>query len=91
MCFSPDGAHIASVSSDKTVKIWNVNKKTCIKTLLGHTDDVCRVVYNKSGSLLASGAQDSTIKLWSTDTFETLKTLLGPQKVVTALVFTDDN
>ena len=55
---------LASASQDSTVKLWDVDSGTCVKTLEGHTDcvrSVCEV-----GGMLASGSQDSTVKLWPT-------------------------
>jgi len=56
------GGMLASGSSDKTVKLWDVGTGTCVKTLAGHryaVYSVCEV-----GGMLASGSDDTTVKLW---------------------------
>ena len=38
--FSPDGSTIASGSTDETIRLWNTNTGTHLRTLIGHTDSV---------------------------------------------------
>ena len=35
--------YLVSCSDDKTLKIWDLNTYEYIKTLNGHTDDVCSI------------------------------------------------
>ena len=44
VAFSPDGNTIVSASKDRTIRLWNVNTRKHLKTLIGHTDSVSRVV-----------------------------------------------
>jgi WD40 repeat protein len=59
-----EGTLLASGSHDKAVKLWNVRSGECVKTLLGHGEDVESVSFSPDGSLLASGSGDKTVKLW---------------------------
>ena len=52
--FSPDGTKVASGSSDKTVKLWDVTSGECLQTLEGHSDRVLSVSFSPDGSKLAS-------------------------------------
>ena len=36
----PDGRRVVSVSSDTTVKVWDVATGECLATLAGHSRDV---------------------------------------------------
>ena len=53
--WSPDGTKIASGSSDKTIKIWNVETGKCVLILEGHTDYVTSVSFNHDGTKIVSG------------------------------------
>jgi WD40 repeat protein len=34
--FSPDGTELATSSVDRTIKLWDINTGTQVRTLLGH-------------------------------------------------------
>ena len=51
-----------------TIKLWNVETKTEIETLKGHSYSVNSVAFNANGTILASGSSDKTIKLWNVET-----------------------
>jgi WD40 repeat protein len=54
VCFSPDGAHLASASDDGTVKVWDVSRGYLTLTLKGHTKGVTSVCFSPGGTRLAS-------------------------------------
>ena len=62
--FSPDGKTIASGSTDSTIKLWDVNTGTELRTIEGHSGEVWSVTFSPDGKTLASGSSDKTIKLW---------------------------
>ena len=43
LAFNHDGTKIVSGSSDKTIRVWNVDTGECILTLKGHTSHVTSV------------------------------------------------
>ena len=63
--FSPDGKTIASVSWDKTIKLWTVADGKELRTLSGHQDAVNSVSFSPDGKTIASASGDKTIKLWN--------------------------
>jgi WD40 repeat protein len=61
--FSPDGKLVASASSDRSVKLWDVASGQACSTLEGHADYVTSVGFSPDGKLAVSAARDS-IKIW---------------------------
>ncbi len=66
-----------SGSADKTIEIWNVDNRECLKTLKGHNDSVWRTIYSPDGKYVISGSFDKTIKIWNAESGECLRTLEG--------------
>ena len=63
VAISPDGKMLASVSTDKTIKLWNLATGQELRTLKGHSDWVNSVAFSPDGKTLASGSSDKTVKL----------------------------
>ena len=65
VAFSPDNRHFATCSSDRTVKIWDLNMKTCVAEMMGHQDQVWEVAYSPDGGELCSCADDGAVQVYS--------------------------
>ena len=78
--FSPDGETIASASTDRTVRLWNVDTSRLKAILEGHTDSVTDVSFSPDGKTLASAGLDNVIHLWDVETSALITTLKGDNR-----------
>ena len=79
VAFSPDGRVLASVSSDRTIKLWEVKTGRKINSLPGYSDGdrVRWAAFSPDGKVLASGGDDKTLKLWEVATGREINSLKG--------------
>jgi protein NEDD1 len=55
ICFSSKGSrYLGSGGTGKIVRVWDLQRKRCIKWLKGHTDTITGVMYNCRDEHLAS-------------------------------------
>ena len=90
MSFSPDGTRILSGSLDKTIKLWDVESGTLIRTLAGHSSYVSSVSFSPDGTRILSGSYDKTIKLWDAESGTLIRTLAGHSDYVRSVSFSPD-
>ncbi|WP_029634242.1 WD40 repeat domain-containing protein [[Scytonema hofmanni] UTEX B 1581] len=64
VAIAPDGKTAVSASSDKTLKLWDLEKGLEISTLTGHNDWVTAVAIAPDGKTAVSASSDKTLKLW---------------------------
>jgi len=64
LSFSNDNQLLASGSNDHIIRLWKVKDGTLLKTLSGHVNTVCSVVFHPVEPLLVSGGWDGKVKLW---------------------------
>ena len=77
LAFSPDSRFLASGSSDKTVRVWEVSRKRAVHTLEEHKNDIYALAWFPDGKRLISGSDDHTLMIWDPKTGQRLKTLTG--------------
>jgi WD40 repeat protein len=66
-----------SASGDKTLKIWDTETGTEVRTLSGHTNWVNAVAIAPDGKTAISASGDDTLKIWDTETGTEVRTLSG--------------
>ncbi|MCP4251613.1 MAG: hypothetical protein GY778_31635, partial [bacterium] len=91
LAFSPDGAVLATASSDDKVTLWNVATGQPIRTLAGHTRAVTGVAFSHDGQLIASGNSDDPIRIWDANDGSLIREFTGPDPTGSILAFTPDS
>lgn len=75
---SSSGMFLASVSRDRTVRIWMVFDGVCVKAIRGHDGWVRGVEFHPSGRYMLSCSDDKTVRVWDLVKYGRCKTILEP-------------
>ncbi|GAA6010067.1 hypothetical protein JCM10207_007543 [Rhodosporidiobolus poonsookiae] len=86
VAWSPRGDLVASGGMDETVRIWDVQKGTCMRVLPAHSEPVSAVQFSRDGTMVVSGSWDGYIRIWDNSTGQCLKTLANDDNVPLANV-----
>eukprot|EP01102_Stenamoeba_stenopodia_P011774 TRINITY_DN3639_c0_g2_i2.p1 TRINITY_DN3639_c0_g2~~TRINITY_DN3639_c0_g2_i2.p1 ORF type:complete len:185 (-),score=34.30 TRINITY_DN3639_c0_g2_i2:282-836(-) len=85
ICEMSSGA-VVSASSDTTLKVWDMNSKTVIRTLTGHSHCVNRVTELRGATTIASCSSDKKVRVWDVKTGSCIRVLKGHKSPVDELV-----
>jgi WD40 repeat protein len=73
---SPFDETIATVSQDRSVKVWIMRGvASCRHTLEGHTDFVLSVAFSSKAAIMVTGSKDQMLKMWQHKTGKLLCTV----------------
>ena len=88
MAFSPDGRHVLSGSSDKSLKLWDTSTGQLLQTFEGNSAWVYSVAFSPDGRWVLSGS--NTVKIWDAATGQVVRTLNGHANRVQTVAFSPD-
>lgn len=88
--FSPDSEKLATTSSDRSSKIFEVKKDFAEKSQqTGHSMWVWDCCFSADSSLLVTASSDSTARVWDVENGESMLELKGHQRAVTSVALRD--
>ncbi|XP_030060915.1 WD repeat-containing protein 88 [Microcaecilia unicolor] len=68
-CFDPDSQRVASVSSDRSIKLWDlIAQSTTVTINQGHANVISDCCFTLNGRQLCTASWDKTLKLWDIKT-----------------------
>ncbi|MBN9123044.1 MAG: PQQ-binding-like beta-propeller repeat protein [Planctomycetes bacterium] len=72
VAFAPDGRFVAAAGADGVVRVWDVQLKTEVRGLRGHTDWVTSVCFSPDGRFVASVAaeKDNALRVFELPALE---------------------
>ena len=95
--YSPDGKYIISSAGGKIIKMWDVEKGECVKTLEASAGSVSCLAYSPDGKYIVSGSNqphsetpDNNIRIWDAESGKCILTLEGHTKGVRSVAFSPD-
>jgi WD40 repeat protein len=67
VAFSPDGKLVAGAGENRIVHLWNIATGELQTDLVGHTNEVLRVVFAPDSRRLVTASLDYTARIWNTE------------------------
>jgi WD40 repeat protein/serine/threonine protein kinase len=68
VAFAPDAAHLASVSTDGSAILWDIERRLPVGSpLIGHSDWINAVTFSVDGQHLYTAGRDGRLIAWSVD------------------------
>ncbi len=84
---SPDGRQAATAGRDGTVAVWDIEDRSLVHRMEGHSAPVRCVAFARHGDFLLSGSDDGTVRLWDTASGRQIHTYSGHAGPVIAVAF----
>ncbi|CAH0477034.1 unnamed protein product [Peronospora belbahrii] len=92
MGFDPSGTLLATGGSDRTVKVFDVDKGFCTHNFRGHSGIVTLVQFHPDAARLSlvSASDDTTVRVWDLYTQKQVACIQDHMSLVTSVAFSED-
>ncbi len=90
LVFLPGTAHLASLSGDLVLSLWDIQSGQKLNTLTEPGARVYNVAFSPNGELLAVGNPDNTIGVWDVKNGQIIHTLSKRKSFVMKVAFSPD-
>lgn len=90
LAWTPDGAHLVSVSEDTKAMVWDARTGGWLRTFQDHTARLRAVVISPDGTRVATAGDDAKVHIWELSTGQLLHTLHGHEVRIKALAWSPD-
>jgi WD40 repeat protein len=81
---------IASVSADKTIKLWDLESGRELRSIANIGGLVNAVSFSPDGKTLLHGAEDKTVRIWNAETGAAIRTISGHTDYVNEARYSPD-
>ena len=78
---------VASVSGDKTCRIWSTKTGILAQILVGHSGGLCDFTWSSDDKIIATASDDTFLMLWDSLTGKCIRLLAGHECSVTCCAF----
>jgi len=89
--FHPNSLYVATGSSDRTCRLWDVQRGNCVRVFTGHQGGISTLAMSPCGRYLASAADDHDINLWDLGSGKLIKTMRGHTGAIQSLAFSQES
>lgn len=89
--FTADGKRALVASSDRSVRVYDVEGRRDLRRFVGHTASVWAVAFSTDSRLAISGSTDGTARVWDAGTGQEVRRFNGHTGLVSAVAFAFDN
>lgn len=85
IAYVAEGDRVLTGSADKSVRLWDLDSGSLVRTFRGHDDFVSKVAVGFGGHVLASGGLDGVVRLWQPGSSRRLRSLTPGRGPIGAL------